>query len=121
MMNAFEKQAKLGRELFEVNSSTVRKLVELCGEELRKVWELNQEFAQKLPEVRDISTFVEMQREYGQSVWEGVKTSFQSRGEIVKRWYRSPLSRWLEAGMIAVTSLPVPLPVPSKKPQHSSG
>ena len=84
MMNAFEKQAKLGRELFEVNSSTVRKLVELGGEELRKVWELNQEFAQKLPEVRDISTFVEMQREYGQSVWEGVKTSFQSRGEIVK-------------------------------------
>ncbi len=83
-MNPFEKQVKLGRELFEVNTSTVRKLVELGGEELRKVWELNQEFAQKLPEVRDISTFVELQREYGQSVWEGMQTAIQSRGEIVK-------------------------------------
>ncbi len=83
-MNVFETQAKLGRELFEVNTSTVRKLVELGGEELRKVWELNQEFAQKLPEVRDISTFVELQREYGQTVWDGVKTAVQSRGEIVK-------------------------------------
>ena len=83
-MNPFETQAKLGRELFEVNTSTVRKFFELGGEELRKVWELNQEFAQKLPEVRDISTFVELQREYGQSVWEGVKSAVESRGEIMK-------------------------------------
>ncbi|MCZ6644183.1 MAG: phasin family protein [Gammaproteobacteria bacterium] len=83
-MNPFETQARLGRELFEVNTGTIRKFVELGGEELRKVWELNQEFAQKLPEVRDISTFVELQREYGQTVWEGVKTAVQSRGEIMK-------------------------------------
>ena len=83
-MNPFETQVKLGRELFEVNTSTVRKLVELGGEELRKVWELNQGFVQKLPEVRDISSFVELQREYGQTVWEGVKSAVQSRGEIVK-------------------------------------
>jgi len=83
-MNPFETQARLGRELFEVNTSTIRKFVELGGEELRKVWEFNQEFAQKLPEVRDISSFVELQREYGQSVWEGVKSAAQSRGEIVK-------------------------------------
>lgn len=83
-MNPFETQVKLGRELFEVNTSTIRKLVELGGEELRKVWEFNQEFAQKLPEVRDVNTFVELQREYGQTVWEGVKTAVQSRGEIVK-------------------------------------
>ena len=83
-MNPFEKQVKLGRELFEVNTSTVRKLVELSGEELRKAWELNQDFATKLPEVRDISTFVELQREYGQSMWEGVKSGVQTRGEIMK-------------------------------------
>ena len=82
-MNPFETQAKLGRELFAVNTSTVRKFVELGGEELRKVWELNQEFAQKLPEVRDVSTFIEIQREYGQSVWEGVKSAAESRGEIM--------------------------------------
>ncbi len=83
-MNPFETQSKLGRELFEVNTSTVRKFFELGGEELRKVWERNQEFAQKLPEVRDISTFVELQREYGQSVWEDVKSAVQSRVEIMK-------------------------------------
>ena len=66
------------RDLVDASLNLVR------GEELRKVWELNQEFAQKLPEVRDINTFVELQREYGQSVWEGVKSGVQTRGEIVK-------------------------------------
>ena len=83
-MNPFEKQANLGRELFELNTDAIRKITELSAENFKKYMELNQDFAQKLPEVRDISTFVELQREYGQTVWEGVREDLKARGGIVR-------------------------------------
>ena len=84
MNNPFEKQANLGRELFELNADTVRRITELSSENFKKYMELNQDFAQKLPEVSDISTFVELQREYGQTLWEGVREDLSARGSIVR-------------------------------------
>jgi len=84
MNNPFEKQAQLGRELFELNAETVRKITELTAENFKKYMELNQDFAQKLPEIRDIGAFVELQREYGQSVWESVRDDLKARGSIVR-------------------------------------
>ncbi len=83
-MNAFEKQAQLGRELFELNTETVRKITELSTENFRKYLELNQDYAQKLPETRDISAFVELQRDYGQNLLEGVQEDLSARGTIVR-------------------------------------
>ena len=83
-MNPFEKQAKLGRELFELNAETMRKIGELTADNFKKYLELNQGYAEKLPEVRDISSFVELQREYGQSLWEGVREDLSARGSIVR-------------------------------------
>ncbi len=83
-MNAFEKQAQLGRELFELNTDTVRKVVELSTENFRKYMELNQDYAQKLPEIREISAFVDLQRDYGQTLWEGVREDLSARGTIVR-------------------------------------
>ena len=83
-MNPIEKQAQLGRELFELNTEAVRKIVELSTENFRKYMELNQDYAQKLPEIRDISAFVELQRDYGQTLWEGVQEDLSARGTIVR-------------------------------------
>ncbi len=83
-MNPIEKQAQLGRELFELNTEAVRKIVELSTENFRKYMELNQDYAQKLPEIRDISAFVELQRDYGQTLWEGVQEDLSARGTTVR-------------------------------------
>ena len=83
-MNPIEKQAQLARELFELNTDTVRKITELSAENFRKYIELNQDYAQKLPEIRDISTFAELQRDYGQTLWEGVQEDLSARGTIVR-------------------------------------
>ncbi len=83
-MNPIERQAKLGRELFELNTETVRKITELSTENFRKYIELNQDYAQKLPEIRDISAFVELQRDYGQTLWEGVQEDLSARGTILQ-------------------------------------
>lgn len=46
--------------------------------------ELNQDYVQKLPEIRDISAFVELQGDYGQTLWEGVQEDLSARGTIVR-------------------------------------
>jgi hypothetical protein len=83
-MNPIEKQAQLVRELFELNTATVRKIAELSTENFKKYMELNQGYAQKLPEVRDVTSFVELQREYGQNLWEGLREDLSARGGIAR-------------------------------------
>jgi hypothetical protein len=83
-MNAFEKTSKAGRDLFEINADTLRKITELGAENFKKYLELNQDYIQKLPEVREIGAFVELQREYGQTLWQGIQEDAKARGEILR-------------------------------------
>ena len=83
-MNVIENQMKLGRELFEINTTVARRMTEITGEGIKQLFETNQEFAQKLTEVRDVTSFMELQREYGKSIYGGVSERMQSRGEVLK-------------------------------------
>lgn len=83
-MNAFEKTATFGRELFEINTETVRKITELSAENFKKYMQLNQEYLQKLPEIREMGAFVELQRDYGQNLWKGMQEDLKARGEILR-------------------------------------
>jgi hypothetical protein len=82
--NGLENAGKLGRKLFDLNNETMVKFVELSAENFKKYLELNQTYVAKLPEVNDVSSFVELQREYGQNLWEGVQADLRARGEIVR-------------------------------------
>ncbi len=82
--NGMENIGKLGRQLFDLNNETMVKFVELSSDNFKKYVELNQSYVSKLPEVSDVSSFVELQREYGQNLWEGVQADLRARGEIVR-------------------------------------
>jgi hypothetical protein len=82
--NGIENGSKLGRKLFDLNNSTLVKFAELSAENFKKYLELNQSYVAKLPEVNDVSSFVELQRDYGQNLWEGVQSDVRARGEIVR-------------------------------------
>jgi hypothetical protein len=84
MMNIVEKQADFGRTLFEINQNTFQELFQSTRENVQKYFELNSEFGQKLPEIRDVSSFVELQREYGETLWGNVRQASQSQTEILK-------------------------------------
>ena len=83
-MNMIEKQAELGRTLFEINTSTMREYAEMQRSNLEKYLELNRSFAKKLPEIRDIATFMELQRVYNENLWSGVRESVQEQTELFK-------------------------------------
>ena len=82
--NGLENAGKLGRQLFDLNNNTMVKFVELSADNFKKYMELNQNYVAKLPEVNDVSSFVELQREYGQNLWEGVQADVRARGELVR-------------------------------------
>jgi hypothetical protein len=84
LRNGLENAGKLGRQLFDLNNATMVKFVELSSENFKKYVELNSNYVSKLPEVNDISSFVELQREYGQNLWEGMQADVRARGEIVR-------------------------------------
>ena len=83
-MSVLEKQANLGRELFEINTHVARRMFEISGEGVKQYFATNQEFAQKLTEVRDVTSFVELQREYGTALYNGMNERLQTRGEVLK-------------------------------------
>ena len=83
-MSLIENQMKMGRELFEINTHVARRMTEIAGEGIKAYFETNQEFGQRLTEVRDVTSFVELQREYGQTLYSGVTERLQTRGEVLK-------------------------------------
>lgn len=83
-MSMIERQMKLGRELFELNTSTARRLFEVQSEGVRQYFETNQEFAKRLPEVRDVSSFVELQRDYGQTLWSEAQSNMRNTGGVLR-------------------------------------
>lgn len=83
-MSMIENQMKLGRELFEINTNVARRMTEITGEGFKQYFETNQEFMKRMTEVKDVSGFFELQRDYGKTLYTGVTERLQTRGEILK-------------------------------------
>ena len=83
-MSVMENQMKLGRDLFEINTQVARRMSEIAGEGIKQYFETNQEFAKRLTEVRDVTTFVELQRDYSKTLYNGLTERLQTQGEVVK-------------------------------------
>lgn len=83
-MITLEKQAALGRELFDLNASTLRRLVALQADGVHNYFEINRTYAEKLPEIKDVSSFMELQREYGEVVWKGFAEGLKANGEVLR-------------------------------------
>lgn len=83
-MNPFEKQIQLGRDLMELNSEWVRKLAEFDSSNVSNFIQFNQDFAGKLPEVKDVQGFIDLQREYGEQLWNGTQEVLKTRGEMLR-------------------------------------
>lgn len=86
-MNMIEKQAALGRSLFEINTNTLKELAALQRENVETYFETNRAFGERLPEIKGISDFVELQREYGETLWGNMRKAVESQNEIFRSAY----------------------------------
>ncbi|MCZ6502744.1 MAG: hypothetical protein O6945_09550 [Gammaproteobacteria bacterium] len=81
-MSIIERQTELGRSIVEINTSTLRELVTLQRENFEKYFSTNRSFGEKLPEVNDVSSFVSLQREYGETLWSNVRDAVETQNGI---------------------------------------
>lgn len=83
-MNMIQKQVEMGRALFEINQNTFQELARTQQDNIKKYFELNTDFSKRLPEVNDISSFVELQREYNETLWTGIKDTTKGQVDVIK-------------------------------------
>lgn len=83
-MSIIERQSELGRSIIEINTNTLRELVTLQRENVEKYFSTNRSFSEKLPEVKDVSSFVGLQREYGETLWGNVKDAVETHNGILR-------------------------------------
>ena len=83
-MNMMEKQAELGKSLYEINTSTLSEMAELSRKNIEQYFEVNRSFGEKLPEVREIGSFMSLQREYGETLWNNAREAMESQNAILQ-------------------------------------
>ena len=83
-MSIIERQTALGRSIVEINTNTLRELVTLQRENFEKYFSTNRSFGEKLPEVKDVSSFVSLQREYGETLWSNVREAVETQNGIFR-------------------------------------
>ncbi len=83
-MNMFEKQADLSRKMIEINTTTMQSLAQTGQENIQKYIDMNTSFGQRLPEVTDITSFMSLQREYGEALMANMRTATETQAEILR-------------------------------------
>jgi len=108
-MNIIEKQTELGRTLFQINTNTLREYAQMQRENMERYFELNKSYTEKLPEVRDLGTFIELQREYNETLWGGVRETVKDQTELFKTAMEDTGSA-LKVAFVAETEEEAPKP-----------
>ncbi len=83
-MNIIEKQTALTKTLYEINTQAMNESVELSRRNIEQYVEVNRAFAERLPEVREVGSFVSLQREYGETLWNNAKDAMESQNAILQ-------------------------------------
>ena len=83
-MNMMEKQAELGKSLSEINTSVMSEMAELSRKNIEQYFEVNRHFGEKLPEVHEIGSFMSLQREYGETLWNKAREAMESQTAILQ-------------------------------------
>ena len=107
-MSIIEKQTELGKSLYEINSSTMKEYFELQRESFDKYVEMNREFGAKLPEIKDLGSAIELQKEYNETLWAHTKSSFEAQSELLKGAFGSTRDAFKEAYTFELEDAPKP-------------
>jgi Phasin protein len=83
-MSIIERQSELGKSIFEINTNTLKELATLQRENFEKYFSTNRSYGEKLPEIKDVSSFVSLQREYGETLWGNVREAVETQNGILR-------------------------------------
>ncbi len=83
-MNIIERQTELSKSLYEININAMKEFAALQKGNVEEYIATNRSFGEKLPTVKNIGNLVELQREYGATLWSNAKGSFANQNELLR-------------------------------------
>ena len=83
-MNMIEKQAELGKSLYEINSAALSEMAEMSRKNIEQYFEVNRSFGEKLPEVKEVGSFVSLQREYGETLFNNAREAMEAQTALMQ-------------------------------------
>jgi hypothetical protein len=83
-MNVIERQTELTKSLYSINSAALKEFASQQKANVEKYMETNKSFGETLPEIKGVTEFFSLQREYSESLWANAKTAFEIQNELVK-------------------------------------
>ncbi|MFT4712251.1 MAG: hypothetical protein ACJAVI_005514 [Candidatus Azotimanducaceae bacterium] len=83
-MNVIDRQTELTKSLYSINSAALKEFASQQKVNVEKYIETNKSFGEKLPEIKGVTEFFSLQREYGESLWANAKTAFEIQNDLVK-------------------------------------
>ena len=87
-MNAFNPMnfdgLKLGQALLTINTEAAQRMAQLATEGVQRYVETNQTFASRLGQLNDLNEFVELQREYGETMFRSGSEGLQTQGAVMQ-------------------------------------
>ncbi|MGV0034497.1 MAG: phasin family protein [Candidatus Azotimanducaceae bacterium WSBS_2022_MAG_OTU7] len=83
-MNMIEKQAKLGKSLYEINTTAMSEIAEMSRKNIEQYFEVNRSFGEKLPEVKEVGSFVSLQREYGETLFNNAREAMEAQTALMQ-------------------------------------
>lgn len=87
-MSIVQRQVELGRDMYQINTQTLRGFMEVQRENVEKYLELNRSYVERLPEVRDLGAFMALQRDYNETLWSGIRSSVQAQTELARNAFQ---------------------------------
>ncbi|MBL4679604.1 MAG: hypothetical protein JKY88_02625 [Pseudomonadales bacterium] len=83
-MSILKRQTTLGKSLYEINTNTVKELVSLQRDNVQQYFDVNKDFGSRISEIKGVTGFVNLQKEYNQTLWNNAKGAVVAQNEIVK-------------------------------------
>ncbi|MFT7547907.1 MAG: hypothetical protein ACI9VI_001748 [Candidatus Azotimanducaceae bacterium] len=82
-MNMLERQVKLGKSLYEINTNVVQELYSLQQKNIDTYIETNREFGSHISEINDMHSAIELQRDYNATLWNNAKVAFKAQNKLI--------------------------------------
>ena len=83
-MSILKRQTTLGKSLYEINTNIVKELVSLQRDNVQQYFSVNKDFGSRISEIKDVTSLVNFQKEYNQTLWNNAKGAIDAQNEIVK-------------------------------------
>jgi len=83
-MNMIEKQAELGKSLYEINSTALNEMAEMSRKNIELYFEVNRSFGEKLPEIKEVGSFMSLQQEYGETIFNNAREAMEAQAALMQ-------------------------------------